>query len=371
MTRLAYYLAALSVMIGYLVAAQVQAQATLAINGVYALGLQNRPTPAVVLANRNVDGVALRYAWGELEPQDEVFNWSIIDRDIADAKAHGKKVSFNITPGMHTPAWVYERGAAAFEFVWDKPWGQAACSTRKIPVPWDPVYLSKWLGFVKALGNRYDREPIVTHVKLTGINARTSETILPRARGELISNGAMSCPSGDDVSNWQRVGYTRAKVLTTWRIISDTFAQSFPDKKLALMIGPNGLPPIDGSGKVMGKKRADQKGVQDVISLSVERYGRRFILQNNGLSAFWDWKGIRQFSERADVAYQMLWSATDDPQCRMNHRVRPCDPHTVLQAAVDRGLDSGAKFLEIYIEDVLNPQLQDVLGKAHSSELTR
>jgi len=181
----------------------------------------------------------------------------------------------------------------------------------------------------------------------------------------------MSCPSGDDVSNWQRVGYTRAKVLTTWRIISDTFAQSFPHKKLALMIGPNGLPPIDGSGKIMGKKRADQKGLQDLIALSVERYGRRFILQNNALSAFWDWNEIRELSGRTDVAYQMLWSATEDPQCRMNHRVRPCDPHAVLQAAVDRGLNSGAKFLEIYIEDVRNPQLQDVLAKAHSSELTR
>jgi hypothetical protein len=257
--RRIFGLAAFGVMVSFTLTTGVLAWEAAGINGVYALGFQNTPVPPAVLANRYVDGLALRYSWAVLEPRDGVFDWSIVDRDIADAKAHGKKVSLSITPGIHTPAWVYTYGAVAFEFVWDKPWGKAPCATRRIPIPWDPVYLSRWFGFVRALGNRYDLESAVTHVKLTGLNARTSETILPRARRERISNGMRSCSSGDDVRNWQRVGYSRTRVLETWTRIADTFARSFPHKKLALMIGQKGLPPIDDYGKVMKRKPADQR----------------------------------------------------------------------------------------------------------------
>lgn len=335
------------------------------INGLYALCEAGKRVPQAVLENTNVDGLALRYFWDSLEPEEGVFDWSSLDREVAAAQSYGKKVSLSVAAGAHTPSWVYAAGAAEFFFTWSEPWGRPICSKQRLPVPWHPVYLTKWKEFVRALGTRYDSNPTLVYVKITGINSTTHETLLPHSRSRRIAHDSVSCSSEDDVLNWQRLGYTRAKVESAWRTIAENFAQSFPHKKLGVMIVPKGFPPINDSGELIGEKRADHRVAEDLIKEGVAAYDGRFVLQNNGLSAFWNWEPPLGSGSKLTIGYQMLWSATGDPQCRMNHRERPCDPHAVLKAAVDRGLDSGARFLEIYIPDVLNPQLQDVLAKAH------
>jgi hypothetical protein len=65
-----------------------------------------------------------------------------------------------------------------------------------------------------------------------------------------------------------------------------------------------------------------------------------------------------------DTGYQMLWRVTDDPTYRMNQGV-PVDPVTALQTAVDNGAAAGARYLEIYYADIVNPDLQDVIASAH------
>jgi hypothetical protein len=70
------------------------------------------------------------------------------------------------------------------------------------------------------------------------------------------------------------------------------------------------------------------------------------------------------------VGDQMVWAATGDPSCRMNRYHRPCEPRRVLQLAVERGIAAGASFLEIYVADILNPEVHDVLAMAHR-RLTR
>src|SRR6266852_6227734 len=117
--------------------------------GVYALSDQDAATSLAVLANPNVDGLALRYSWNQLEPREGGFNWSPIDVQVAAARAHGKKVSLSVTAGIRTPVWVYAEGARQFSFVWDKPCGAPIWSRQHIPIPWDPVYLTKWKAFVR------------------------------------------------------------------------------------------------------------------------------------------------------------------------------------------------------------------------------
>ena len=59
-----------------------------------------------------------------------------------------------------------------------------------------------------ALGARYGAHPLLTHVKITGVNSTTDETMLPK--------------TSTDVTNWQAIGYTRLKVKNAWQTIADT-----------------------------------------------------------------------------------------------------------------------------------------------------
>ena len=96
------------------------------------------------------------------------------------------------------------------------------------------------------------------------------------------------------------------------------------------------------------------------------RYGDRFVLMTGGLSAAMAWTPRGELAGRVKFGDQMLLGVTNDRQCRMNRGMTPCDAHQVFQAAVNRGIESGAAFLEIYIEDIQNPRLQDVLQQAHA-----
>jgi len=343
------------------------------VGGVYALSKGDAPIPQVVFDNPNVDGVALRFFWNTIEPGDGVFNWAPIDEGIQNARAHGKKVALSITAGIRSPAWLYADGASAFTFTWTKSWGPPPCSQQRIPIPWNPVFLSKWQAFVQALGARYNSNPAVTIVKLTGLNTASEETNLPRDQTRQTEQARIrTCSESDSDAEWEQVGYSPNKVLGAWRTILSAWAQALTNKKLALMITPAGFPSMGGGfGSMAGgfgrRQSASSRLVNQIIQESANTLGDRFIVQNNGLSAKWNWTPKMQ----VNFGYQMLWSVSGDSRCRMNHFEAPCDPHQVLQAALSRGVDAGATYIEVYIPDLLNPQMQDVLAQAHASLANR
>lgn len=198
-------------------------------NGVYALGSAMHPDiPESALANPAVDGIALRFFWDQLEPSEGAYDWSPMDRQVDIARAHGKKVSLSITPGVHTPAWVYAAGAAPFTYTWNRPFLFAPCSQQRIPIPWDSVYLAKWSAFVRAMGRRYASNPAVVLVKITGINSGAAEINLPHGGGM----SAVNCPgSSDDDANWRRVGYSKDKIKAAFQASGDAFAEAFPIRR--------------------------------------------------------------------------------------------------------------------------------------------
>ena len=337
------------------------------LHGVFALGDPNRPIPAPIFENPQVDGIALRYFWNALEPAEGEFNWAPIDAEIAQAVEHRKLVSLGVTPGVFTPDWVYRDGAAQFSFVWDKPWGPPPCSKVRIPVPWDPVYLSKWLAFVRAMGQRYQGNPALVSIKIEGINAQTEELLLPHSRpGRPNAGKLVDCAPNDDIGEWLKIGYTAAKIKETWRAIARACLLAFPTQALVLQAGPWGTPPIDDAGGLIPNRDSNTQLAPSIISIGNEEIRSRFVVQNNGLQANWDWPQLKHIAGEANIGFQMAWRVTNDPTCRMNNFERPCDPHAMLQLAVNRGIDAGAIYLEIYIIDLLNPQLDDVVADAHA-----
>ncbi len=319
--------------------------------GLYVLlGNDEAAIPPRALANPSVDGIALRFSWRALETADGVFNWTPLDTMIAEAALAGKKVSLSVQAGYLTPAWLYSEGVQSIRFVWDQPSGPAICTVQTMPVPWDPTFLQKWTAFVQAFGVRYNSNPAVAQVKLTGLNSKTQETFLPIANGGPINNG--QCNSYNDIASWQAAGYTSIKVEAAWQRIAASFAASFPSKPLTAMLVPGGFPPLDASGNPIVGQPTDYQVSKDIIATGLATLGTAFIAQNNGLSSTWVWKPLTQLSKHTTVGFQTVGV--------MGNK---------LAATVKLGLASGGRFLEIYFTDVANPSLQATLAAAHQSLL--
>ncbi|MBW4890070.1 DUF4832 domain-containing protein [Mucilaginibacter sp. HMF5004] len=109
-----------------------------------------------------------RYDWSDIEPQQGVFNWSLIDSEIQKFKAAGKKFAFGVmcantarsmsTPdkGKYvTPKWVFTAGAKS-RTIQTTYWETNQLFTQVIPVWTDAIFLAKLNQFITILGQRYN-----------------------------------------------------------------------------------------------------------------------------------------------------------------------------------------------------------------------
>ena len=116
-----------------------------------------------------------RYIWGEIEPKEGEYNWSIIDNDIKEWAAVGKKFSFGIMcANTHskefwtTPKWVFDAGAKYETFNLNSPKlvTTGIPGLKLVPVFDDSVYLQKLKVFVNALAKRYDGNPDIAFIDI-------------------------------------------------------------------------------------------------------------------------------------------------------------------------------------------------------------
>ena len=165
------------------------------INGVHLFtkhGVSQYQIDPSMLANQSVDGISLRVSWNDVEPSDGTFMWTTLDSLVAQAASANKVVVIRVMPGWETPAWLFSEGAQAFSFIWDQSiWGPALCTPVSIPVPWDPIYLSKWTALIRAMGAHYDGNPAIAAVKIAGINSEDEELTCRQAS---ISRSATARP---------------------------------------------------------------------------------------------------------------------------------------------------------------------------------
>jgi hypothetical protein len=324
--------------------------------GIYAGGIGNKATPQTVLNDPQVTGIALRATWNFMEPTENAYNWSYLDGQIAAAANAGKKVTLSVRTGVSTPSWVYAAGAQAFTFI-----DSSSPATQKMPVPWDSVYLSKWETFIRQLGAHYASNPDVVQVKITGVNLDTAETRLPLSTGVKVSNGSTTWTTTNDVAHWVADGYTRTKVENAWQAIANTWSAAFPNQQIAADLDPNQFPPIDNQGNVfVDQQGADNQIVTDIINRGINSFGAQFAAQNDGLSTFWIYPTVANVADQITTGYQTIWSATGDPTYRLNGGT-PIGVVPELQRAINKALAAHAQYLELYIADLENPALHDVI----------
>lgn len=322
-----------------------------AIGGVYAFGAttiqyskfkgypNGRVDPGVA-SNSGVRGILLSYYWNAIETSDGVYNWSQVDNEVGLAASAGKVVSLSIAAGAFAPGWLYSEGASSFNIVWDKGWGFTPCTNMPIPIPWDSVFLAKWGAFVAALGARYDSNPTVVSVKLTGFNSETAELFLPASVNKTITLNGANCVGPNYVTQWQAAGYTRTLAEYAFNTIEADFAAAFPNTPFEAMKGPADFPPIDQNGNIMPKTDGeDDQANTDVINAAITNYGQQFVLQNDGLSATWSWALETSYAGQLNTGYQMVSN-------NMNSQLPP---------AISNAVANSGDFLEISTPDIDNP----------------
>lgn len=168
-----------------------------------------------------VKGILVRVAWKDIETSDNVYNWSLIDNQIAAAQSFDKKISLAVGGGPNSPSWLYSLGAQSISYT--------VPFSGTIPIPWDATFLSKWTEFIAVLGNRYANNTTIRLVYVTNSSGNGFEMQLPF----------------NPTPSYATIGYSDQRVIDSWKQVVDTFDSSFPNHYLT-----NDFHPVNNSNAV-------------------------------------------------------------------------------------------------------------------------
>ncbi|MGE0683528.1 MAG: beta-galactosidase [Candidatus Binatia bacterium] len=318
-------------------------------------------------ANPSVDGLYLMDTWAAVEPSSGQFDWSYLDRQIAEARKLGKKVSIGIWAGSASPQWIYENGAERFSTVVAIPRRREFCEPISLPIPWDPIFLAEQEKLIREMGTHFRDAPDVVMIKVTSISYRTDELLLPRERGREVRGEAIAdyrvCRYPDDISNWKRIGYTSGKVSDAFRHLMEQYNAAFPDKMLALMLGRDGFPSIGRVGE--SDPAAANLPVSTLLPIATGMLGDRFVMQVNNLRADQVEPAILGASRGGTkIGFQAAWPVTGDPHCRMTGGRSPCDQVAVFDQTIRNVIEARAAYVELFKEDIVNSKFAAILAQA-------
>ena len=128
------------------------------------------------ISNANCDGVRWLLRWSDVEATPDTYTWQYLDDAVAWAAANNKKCGISINAGKDCPAWLYAAPYnAQFYTMQDTP----EAIGRTIPVPGDPVFMTRWQKFITDFGARYDSNPAVSYVIIAGIGNHDEWDIAP------------------------------------------------------------------------------------------------------------------------------------------------------------------------------------------------
>lgn len=188
--------------------------------GIFAFNTSNASTFA---SNPNVAGSVLMRYWAEVNSQQGVYNWDLMDADMKPWIDAGKEVIWRISTsgwaswqkaqnsGRGTPKWVFDQGVP---FVTDDD------GSIK-PQYWNLTFLKNLETFVQAMAARYDG----------------NKSILAFEIG--VGDGGETKPdtehNSDVLSKWQAIGYSDANWYGAIQAIISMYVQAFKETPLVLM----------------------------------------------------------------------------------------------------------------------------------------
>ena len=281
-----------------------------------------KPANKEAWSNRNIDGMRARLPWSVVEPNKGSFDWRDLDHMLSLARRHNKVIGFSVAAGIYTPRWVYGDGASRYDL---------SDGSGTMPLPWDQVFLNDWLAFIRRLGARYDSDPALAYVVMSGMG-QNIETYLAQTRR--------------DETRLTTLGGTTAWRGAAKQIIS-AYADAFPTTPFFITAAkpfhsPEGL-----------------SALQHVVDWGVATYPGRFGIMNASLNAnsttgYYPNLAVYTYASRQPVGFQMLCSEAQDPRRLQG----------TLKQALWAGIRLGAKFIEVYQADADLATNQQILANA-------
>ena len=269
-----------------------------------------------------VDGILLRIAWSDLEVARDVYDWSLLDAELARADDVDVEIALAVVVGPGTPPWLLALGVPTFDY-------EQQGEPRSIVLPWDATFLEEWTEFVADLGARYDGHPRITLVHATHSTHNGFEMQLP---GQLEA--------------WEALGYTVPAHVASWTTVLDAFDSAFPQTPIDVETHP-----VLGSDTV----------AQEVMAYGAATIGARF----GNFAAWWTW-------HNAFDVYPGMFTLLSDAACATFGAVQVARSETVhgrdifgndgLEGTLRLALDAGVQYAEVWNADLLNPALQPMLA---------
>ena len=270
--------------------------------------------------NPSLDGMRIRPDWSEIQPSSSTFQWSTIDAVLNLGTLHGKTIGMSVAAGIPTPQWVYDAGATRYQL--------QDGSGLSMPIPWDATFQTKWFAFVRAMGQRYDANPALGYIVISGL-------------GQYVETGLAKTSA--DVAALTALGGTTAWVGAAKQIIA-SYAEAFPTTPFFITAA---TPFYNEDG---------ESALQQVIDWGVATYPGRFGIMNASLNAdsttvYYPNLAVYTYHTTQPVGFQLLCAEEDHGRLG-----------GTLSQALTQGVLLGGKFIEIYQQDADKSSNQTMLA---------
>lgn len=285
-------------------------------------------------ARATVDGLAFRTSWKLLEPQDGVYDWTVLDAAFDTVRARGKQLTLHVgASSIGLPTWLAAAGVAMYTY--SAPMGGAVTDA----VPWDVTLVSRYTRLVAVLAAHVRARGDAGLLYAVSDGAPVAEMSIPGCRNGVLTGG---------------VSYSRARYLNAWKTTVDAHAAAFPGTPLFISAPVGVICAPDSDGPAFYTELMDH-------ALSMSAQATAFAADLNAAGSTRLAQVDASLRARAAIAFQMIWSASDDTQDRMRG---------TLKDAVCNGLEARARYFEIYKADLSSPDgaIQDAVQRARAGQ---
>lgn len=266
-------------------------------------------TISEILGKPNISGISVIIPWKVLEPKEDEFNWQPLDNLLELVKPSGKTIIVRIsTCGLDTvpegwqapkaeesdkkvaldsdtPSWVFSGDVKTMEYT-----GKDG-KQHLMPIFWDTNYLAKWSNFITEMGEKYDKNPHIHSIGITGGGIAGSTAVVPDVTLEKGNYDKLEKALTKDH------GMSQRQLVEHWKYVADIYPKAFPTARLNFDVDPPTA------------NRAGQNTLDEISDYLIYRYGQRVYITrqniNDGKHGFDQYRVVIKFHPDTFTGYQL------------------------------------------------------------------